>query len=372
MKIAIDGTSAYYGRGGVGRVTRHLIEALAGIDSTNEYTLYYDLGYGHPGSFPEVRSVNFRRAVNRLPRAITRRLSLPVNLRIGRPDVFHAPAFLHRVKRARSTVVTVHDLAYTLYPDLVPESIRRQLERHLAGCLESATRVVVPSRLVKGQVCETFGLPESRVDVVHWGPGDEYLDPPGLDRSTEVVKRWGLAPGFVLHVGTLDRRKNVEGLVRAFGTLKGTLGTDRTLVLIGREETAAPGVHEAIGQLNLENDIRILQDVPNRDVIHFHRSAALLACVSFYEGFGIPPLEALACGTPVVSTKIPSMTEIIGDYPLYVDPESEENIAEKLAEGLTNDELRRNCLALAGEKPRERSFPNIARETLDVYKRAAP
>jgi len=335
MRIGVDYTSAVRQGAGIGRLTRCIFQALAEIDHENEYRLFAAMGRGQPSNFPTFQPSNlsnFRlktiplsdRELNVVWHRL--RLPLPVELITGPVDVFHSPDFtLPPVWRARA-VLTVHDLSFLRVPECFTGALRRYLERVVPRSVRRADHVIADSHSTKRDLVELLGTPAGKVTVIHSGVEPRFR--PIIDRAAlgPVRQRYDLPERFIISVGTLQPRKNFATLVEAFARLKSETGNWKPgarslkLVIAGGRGWLYEEIFARVEALGLQGDVLFPGFVADEDLPALYNLAEAFVLPSLYEGFGLPPLEAMACGTPVVTSNVSSLPEVVGDAGLMVEP----------------------------------------------------
>jgi glycosyltransferase involved in cell wall biosynthesis len=212
-----------------------------------------------------------------------------------------------------------------------------------------------------------LGVSSERITVVHLA-ADPSFKPVPDGETRHIANQYGLEPGFLLFVGTLEPRKNVPGLLHAYRILLDQKVTAEPLVLVGGKGWLYEEIFDRVEALGLNDQVRFLHGVPDADLPGLYSAASVLTTPSFYEGFGLPALEAMSCGTPVVVADRASLPEVVGDAGILVDPEDPGAIAEGLKRVLTDEELRAKMETLGLGRASSFSWERVARETLDVYR----
>lgn len=370
MRIAVDATAMPARRAGAGVYTYHLTRALAEALPDGDALLVFD----RHGAFADLAcgtrvAVRAVALTGRVRRALWEQSALPLALRQARVDVFHSPHHTMPVARLGwRTVVTVHDVTFRLLPRRYTPA--RRLYMHAATALAArlADAVIVPTRAVAADFLRLYGGPPGRVFVV------PEAAPPGMrpikDRTLldEARRRLRLPERFVLSVGTLEPGKNRATLLRAVVQLR-RWGLPHALVIAGQRGWGDTTPERLAAVLGVSDRVRYLGYVAEADLPLLYNLAEAFVFPSWREGFGLPPLEAMACGTPVVASDRPAMPEVLGDAALYAPPEDARSIAAALTRVLTDaalrEELRHRGLAQAARY----SWARTARETLAVYRR---
>jgi glycosyltransferase involved in cell wall biosynthesis len=379
MRLAIDARPAIDAeKTGVGWYTWHLLHRLPDVDPETQYLAWYLHAKGllrDRRFFPDAARRNFAEHASRFPA----RLFSPIASRLHVPrvewltpfDALFAPNFIPPPTE-RPFVVTVHDIAFALFP----ETARHLSPRWHAGFrrgIERAGRILVPSAATREDLIERFHVVPQRVLVVPLGV--EPAPSPSHAEIASLRRRHRLDSPYVLFLGGIERRKNLPALVRAFATVPQDLGV--SLVLAGGAVARDPGA-----SAELEAAVRSLSESVRRRVlttgyVSEHDKAALLAGAealvypSTYEGFGFPVLEAMAAGTPVVTSDRSSLPEIAGEAALLVDPSSADAIAHGIERVLTDAELRARLRKAGAERARSFTWERTARETAETLRAVA-
>jgi glycosyltransferase involved in cell wall biosynthesis len=375
MRIAIDYTSAVRQAAGIGRYTRGLISAAIQLDPENHYFLLVAGGSSQPPApSPIAANVVYRRipASDRALAVLWHRLRLPLfaDVWAGGADLFHSPDFtLPPLLRARG-ILTVHDLSFLHYPECAPPGLLAYLKAVVPRSVHNARLVLADSESTRRDIVELLGTRPEKVRVVYAGVGPEFkpvFDPPLL---AEARARYGLAWPFVLNVGTLEPRKNHVRLIRGFAQLL-PRNPDLRLVLVGGKGWLYEDVYAEVSRLNLQDRVIFPGFVTDADLPALYSLASIFAYPSLYEGFGLPVLEAMACGTPVVCSSASSLPEVAGDAALLADPTDVDALTHALDEALTNDPLRAELRRRGAAQAARFTWPAAARTLLDAYQAAA-
>jgi glycosyltransferase involved in cell wall biosynthesis len=362
---------------GIGTYIRSLVHALGGIDRTNRYTLI---------SAPaDVRTLaglppNFRSAVcSGKDSTAWDNLAFPIFLHRLAPDLVHIPLNRVPLLMPRPYVVTVHDMANLLFPE-GDSNFRMQARRYrFQRGLERAACVIAVSDATKRDMERTMGIPASRIRRVYNAPDPGFLEEnsaSGDEERERIMERYQITYPYLLYAGNIRRHKNVPRLVEAFAVLRGQLAghpvyKDLRLVIIGDTISQYPAVRHAVIKSRVEQMVRFLGFVPFDTLRCFYESAAAFVFPSRYEGFGLPPLEAMACGAPVVASNVSSLPEVVGDAAVLVNPENVFDIARGIKEALLDEKLREQLIRKGREQAARFSWERTAREVLAIYEEAA-
>ncbi len=360
---------------GIGTYIRSLVHALAAIDSKNQYTLV-----SGPGDVRTLAGLpeNFRTAIyGKDDHSAQDHVLFPLFLRGLSPDLVHIP--LNRVPlfMIRPYVVTIHDMANLFFEDRSGIRLRLRHFRFRRG-LVRANRVIAVSEATKRDVQDLMGVPPERIRRVYNAPDPEFArgSGPSTEEKQRILERYQINYPFLLYAGNIRRHKNVPRLVEAFAVVREQLAShavyqDLRLVIIGDTISQYPEVRQAVIKSKMEHHVRFLGFVPFDTLRCFYESAAAFVFHSRYEGFGLPPLEALACGTPVVTSNTSSLPEVVGDAAVLVKPENVFDIARGIREVLLDDALRAELIRRGREQAGRFSWENTARQVLEIYLEAA-
>jgi glycosyltransferase involved in cell wall biosynthesis len=373
MRIAID--IRRVNEFGIGTYIWNLVRNLSQLDDRNEYLLagtdrnFHELGPLRP---------NFTKFLQS-DRTGSWRSQLSLSLALGKqkPDVVHIPHHDCPFMMPGRLVVTIHDCVHVKFP---PENLSRlrryELYWRTKRAVESASQILAVSNSTRDDLVNLFNLDASRISVVH-NALDERFSPAenGADRRT-VLERYQLQDPFILYSGRIRPHKNIHRLIEAFAVLKSELRDDEQyrnlkLIVIGDELSRHQYLRLTVVRSGVQQDVRFFGFVPNPILRVFYQSAALFAFPSLYEGFGLPPLEAMASRTPVLASNTSSLPEVLGDAALLVNPENVFEIARGMKSILMEDALRKRLIERGMTHISRFSWATAAKQVIDAYKRAA-
>jgi glycosyltransferase involved in cell wall biosynthesis len=374
MRIGIDYTAAVRQRAGIGRYTRNLIRALAEIDAERQYTLFVAGGHGDdelafwPANF-RVKSIPLS---DRWLHVLWQRLRLPVPIQVitGPLDLFHSPDFVLPPVGLVPAILTVHDLSFMRVPECFVPGFRDYLGQAVSRAVRRAKRILADSESTRRDLVELLGVEPERVTVLY--PGVEACFRPICE--PEVLNRvrvcYGLPDHFILGLGTLQPRKNFAGLIEAFAGLLAHSHCDTDnlqLVIAGGEGWLAKDVPAAIARLGLNGRVHLVGFVEDADLPALYSLASVFAFPTLYEGFGLPVLEAMACGTPVVTADNSSLPEAIGDAGLLVPTNDSAALAGALSALISEPILRDRVVAAGLKQASKFTWSKGAQQLLDDY-----
>jgi glycosyltransferase involved in cell wall biosynthesis len=353
----------YYTRAGIGQYTLRLTHALANLYRDDRFVLLQD----RRQAIPLIDEPNVSTAGCLVPSHHSlEQMLLPGFVNRLKADVFHSPDFIPPMRARGASVITIHDLAFLIYPHFLTKDSARyygQIDR----AVRRADRIIAVSESTKGDLIRMLGTPEDKIRVIYEA-ADPLFQPEDRPSALEQVQALFDLPGdFILFVSTIEPRKNVTGLLRAYRRLRDDYKLTPSLVLVGARGWLCDEVDELVDKLELRPYCFFLGSVGSHDLSHLYNAARCLVHPAFYEGFGLPPLEAMACGTPVVVSNVSSLPEVVGDAALLVNPENDEEITVALWRLLTEPplwaELREKGLCRAAAFSWERA----AQQTMAVY-----
>ena len=375
MRIAIDYTSAIAQRAGIGRYTRDLVEALARVDSDDQFTLFSAEPPTPDRGFPTAANMRSRifGVGNRRMTIFWQRLRVPVpaELFMGNADLIHGPDFiLPPALRARQ-VVTVHDLAFLTHPECAVPKLVSYLSRVVPRALRAADHVISVSQRTADDLHTLLGVPREKITVISLGVDPAFTTAVDEQAVAAVREKYGLDGPVALAVGTIEPRKNYEGLVAAFERARRAADGPRTLVIAGRKGWLYEGVFAAVERLGLTEYVRFLDYIPDGELATLYHAAAVVTVPSLYEGFGIPVLEAMACGTPVVCSDGGSLPEVAGDAALVVPVADTDALSDALVRATGDAALRASLIQRGRERVVGFTWEAAARAHVQVYHETA-
>ena len=371
MRVAVDYTSAIRQGGGIGRYTRELIAALLAASHPHTFTLMAAVAGKRAAWNAAAARLGDRATLRPLPltddwmaRLWQRlRLPLPAEWLTGPVDCFYSPDFvLPPLRRATRALLTVHDLSFLRHPETFTPALRAYLERSVPRSVTRADHVFADSHATRADLIALLDVPPERVTTLHCGVSARFTPQEAPGERERLAAQYGVgARPYILAVGTVQPRKNYIRLMTACDAL--VSGRDLDLVIAGGSGWLAEAILEAAAQRPY---VRITGFFADGDLPALYRQAALLAFPSIYEGFGLPPLEAMACGTPVVASTASSVPEAVGDAGLQVDPHDSAAWTAALARALDDAELRAHLREAGLARAATFTWVRAARHWLDT------
>ena len=370
MKIGINAQILSPVSAGVANYTKNLIKGLIELDSENEYHLFGREEYLREFASKNVK-LNFTRVLcQKSPlRILWEQFVLPLRILKKDLNVFHYPDHtLSLLGKVCPTVITIHDLAFLRFPEMFNLSRRIYKSFVIKRSVELADKIITVSEFTKSEAVKLLRVPEEKIRVIYNGVENSFHGVGDEKRLEEIRNRYGLRGRLILFVGTLEPRKNIVRLIKAYNFLRGGhQGWDVTLVIAGAIGWLYDDIFNTVKSLKLEKEVIFLDYVPREDLVYLYNCSSVVVYPSLYEGFGFPPLEAMACGTPVVVSNTSSLSEVVGDAGVYVDPYDVVDIAHGIEKALTDEELRERLIQKGLERAKSFSWEEMARKTLKVY-----
>ena len=372
-RIALDYTPAHEQRGGIGRYVRELTAALAKLDSHSDYRLFVS-GASRRESLPARLGENFQwRPAALKPRWLARiwhraRIPLPVECFVGRVDLFHATDFvLPPTLPATRTLLTVHDLSFVRVPEAASPPLKRYLDSVVPRSVARADHVLADSQATKDDLVALYATPADKITVLYSGVDSRFQPVSDEDSLRAAQQKYGLGGAkYLLSVGTVQPRKNYSRVIEAIAMAR-RHGHELHYVIAGGKGWLEGEMRETIRKLGAEDWVLLLGLVDDADLPALYSGARAVIMASLYEGFGLPILEAFACGTPVISGNLSSLPEVAGDAALLVDPYDAAQICDAIVALDSRDELRETLIAKGRERARMFSWDRAARQLRDVY-----
>jgi glycosyltransferase involved in cell wall biosynthesis len=369
LHIAIDAHSVGTGLAGNETYAANLVEALAEVDRENRYTVYV------------TRAEAFERFNGRWPHVTPRRtpphtplvripLTLSAELRRRPVDLLHVQYTAPPLAPC-PVVATIHDLSFEHLPATFKRRSRMQLRLTVRHTARRAAHVIAPSEFTRRDLMETYGLDPERVTTIPLAAASRFRPVEDMSERERVRRRYGIKGEYVLAVGSIQPRKNLTRLVRAYSALRGERGRSNLpqLVLVGKQAWLYGDTLKAIEEEGVRESVLLAGYVSEDDLPALYTGALCFVYPSYFEGFGLPPLEAMSCGAPVLTGNLTSLPEVVGDAGLTVDPFDTGALARALARLVDDAALRADLRERGLRRARAFDWRDTARMTLQVYRR---
>jgi glycosyltransferase involved in cell wall biosynthesis len=372
MKIGIDISMALSESAGVGTYTRGLIEGLARVDAENEYLLYAYLDVPEPFGLDLSPQPNFTFRTLQSGWDHRERLwfdaELPPKEALGQVDIIHSPFFNAPKEHYGSLVVTIYDLSFLLYPQFHTEANRLHCFNGTLKAALYADRIIAISQYTKQDLMRYFAVPEERIRVVYLAPRHFCYPERNRDFLRSTLDHLEIYRDFILCVGSLEPRKNLKTLIEAYAMYVKHHSGRELLVIAGAKGWLNEDITQMVAAFGLEERVKFLGYVQEADLRVLYSAARLFVYPSLYEGFGLPPLEAMACGAPVITSNSSSLPEVVGDAAILIDPRHSEQFCHAMRTVLADDALRLGMREKSLARARLFSWERAAEETLAAYR----
>ena len=364
MRIGIDARKLHdYG---IGTYIRNLVRELAHIDKDTEYVLFtrpQDVSVA--GSLGE----NFRAVPDRSGHySLSEQISIPLGVRRERLDLFHAPHYVLPALIPSKTVVTIHDCIHLMFPEYLRHRLAYAYARaSLYTAAHKSNRVFTVSEQSKRDILRFFNVPPEKIVVTPNAIDNRFSAPPSEEHVTQTRERYQLSSSYLLYVGNIKPHKNLERLIEAFHLVRQQGRSELELLIIGDEISRMQSLRRAVHKYDIHRSVRFLGYVPDKTLAVLYRLASVFVFPSLYEGFGLPPLEAMASGTPVVTSNVSSLPEVVGDAAVLVDPYSAEAIADGIISVLRSTHLRGELRERGLKRVKEYSWARSVQRVREIY-----
>lgn len=365
--IGIDARSFHWT--GVGRYLRNLVNELFVIDTKNNYTLFLDKK-GFDAFTPPREGIT--KVLSDMPwYSFQEQIKFPRILKKHNFDLVHFPHFNLPLIYNDPFIVTIHDLTLSFFPGQKMTSLMHRMayQATIRHACKKAQGIIAVSKNTKKDLEQLLSVPASKVDVIYEASEQEYnanMDP---QKAEMIKKKYGIRKPYLMYVGVWRNHKNILGLLSAFAKIL-ERGLDYQLVIVGKPDPHYPEVMQKMDELKIRNSVVLPGFVPEEELPVFFQACDLFVFPSFYEGFGLPPLEAMASGCPVASSNTSCMPEILGDAAEYFDPYNTEDMARAI-ESVVRNRVRSQELRAKGlEHAKRFSWKTMAQQTLAAYNKA--
>lgn len=368
MKIGIDGRAAIWYRGtGIGTYTYQLINSLNSLDLSDDYLIFMPQNNNNSISLnknftikniSENKSGNFWDEVN-----------IPAILKNLDTNLYHVPQNGIKLPCDKKCpfVITLHDVIPFKMPETVSPNYLKVFTENVPDIVKRSDAIITVSNFSKRDIVETLHYPENKVYVTYLANEDIYK-PMDKSISRQIIKKaYGIEGEYILYIGGFSPRKNITGLIEAFSKLKALYKSDIKLIIAGKKGISFEIYRKKAEELHIINDILFPGFIALSDLPHLYSAAKLFVYPSFYEGFGLPPLEAMACGTPVIASNVTSIPEVLGDSAALIDPHNVESITSSMLQILEDNLYKESLIAKGLNKSASLSWNKTAKQTLEVY-----
>ncbi len=364
MRIAIDARKLHdYG---IGTYVRNLVHWLSKLDDDHTYILLC-----RPDDEEALRALGPRfqplpeRARNY---SVREQVAVPLALARARADLFHAPHYVVSPLTRCPFVVTIHDCIHLRFPQYLPNRVAVRYARSMmSSSARRSRRILTVSQASKQDIQHYLHVPAEKVEVIYNALDERLATPPTESEIARVRQRYQLEAPFILYTGNIKPHKNLDRLIEAYAIMRRQGVVDARLLIIGDEVSKYPNLRRLVHRHQLDRHVRFLGFVSDEMLAILYRLATVFVFPSLYEGFGLPPLEAMAAGTPVITSSISSLPEVVGDAALLIDPHDAGALATAMAQVISDPRLRTDLVARGHERVKAFSWQRSVTRTRDVY-----
>lgn len=368
-RIGFDAKRAAQNRTGLGNYSRFVIEMLLKYAPGNEYLFY--IPSERKNKLLNIDALNVK---NVYPQSVWKKLAsiwrvwgIKRDIRRDSIDLFHGlsnelPLNIHKQDRARS-IVTIHDLIFLKFPEYYKPIDRWIYNFKFRRACINADRIIAVSECTKRDIISCYGIAEDKIDVVYQGCDELFAKVAPEEKKSEVRRKYGLPEKYILYLGSIEERKNLLQLAKALNHLK----SDISVVAVGKRTPYAKLVDDYVQQNNLSDRFMMIHNAPFADLPSLYQMSSVFVYTSFYEGFGIPILEALNSGVPVIAATGSCLEEAGGEGTIYVSPTDEKELAARLDEVLNDEALRSTMIEKGKEYASRFTMDKLVCSLLDVY-----
>lgn len=372
MNIGIDARAARWYRGtGIGTYTYQLIYNINLMDKLNRYLLFLpdeNISDLNPGDNIDIRLISEDRKEN-----FWEEIDIPNLLTDTGIDVYHVPQNGIGLPKEKHCpfVITLHDVIPYKMPETVGPQYLDIYQREIPEIVPACDGIITVSNYSKQDIVKTLNYPEEKVFVTHLAAEDIYFPRNKQECREFVRKNYGINEKFILYVGGFSPRKNIRGLIQAFSLIKDKLKGEYKLVILGKKGRSYYDYRDLTYSLNLKEEVVFPGYVPVEELPLFYNAADIFCYPSFYEGFGLPPLEAMACGTPTIAANTTSIPEILGEDSLYINPWDVDDMSSKLLNLIEDRNLHEKMIFKGLKRSSMYSWKKAAVETIQVLREIA-
>ena len=368
IRVGINASKYFDIHTGVGRYTSNLCRSISKGKDGNDYYFYLpgrNSGpYGKDENVAQLREKRMFLQNNTL-RILWEQILLPIKIRRDRLDLFHyTDHAMSLIQRIHPTVITVHDIAYIRFPDLLNKSRQVYKKYILYSSIKKADVIIADSHSTRRDIVEFFNVDEKKIKVVHLGVESRFRP---ISSVEDYRTKNNLPSKMILNIGTLEPRKNVVTLIKAFKKLQEGGFKDYVLVIAGEKGWLYKRIFEEIKSSGVEQSIRLLGVANDEDLPLLYNCADLFVYPSLYEGFGLPPLEAMACGVPVITSNTSSLPEVVGNAGIMVNPSDIESLSDEMWRVLKDEELKHRMSRDGLKRSKMFTSEKTVSEVLEIY-----
>jgi glycosyltransferase involved in cell wall biosynthesis len=351
---------------GIGTYIRNILRELANIDRSSEYVLFTKPA---DADIATTLGENFRTVCDRSGHySLAEQISIPLAVKRERVDLFHAPHYVLPALTPARTVVTIHDCIHLMFPEYLHNRLGYAFARaSLYTAAHKSDRIFTVSEQSKRDILRFFNVPPEKIVVTPNAIDDRFRADPSEEQVVATRERYQLSHSYLLYVGNIKPHKNLERLIEAFHLVRTQGRSELELIIIGDEISKLQSLRRAVHKHDIHRYVRFLGYVPDKTLAVLYRLASVFVFPSLYEGFGLPPLEAMASGTPVVTSNVSSLPEVVGDAAVLVDPYDPQAIADGILAVLRSAHLRDELTRRGRARVEQYSWSRSAQRVHEIY-----
>lgn len=367
MKVSIDGRASTIYRGtGIGNYTYQILNNINNIDKTNDYTIYIPKDSN--------LDINLNSNINLEYSKKLKESNFWLDVRepnkiLSPCDLYHTPqngiGLLSETKIPQ--VITLHDIIPLKMPETVSDNYLKIFDKEMPKILQNISGIITVSNFSKQDIHDTLGFPKDKIFVTQLAAENQYKPLNKISSNNFIKNKYNIDSGYILYVGGFSPRKNILGLIESFSLCKSKLSEDTKLVIIGYKGASYDVYKNRALELGISSDVIFTGFIETADMPYFYNSASMLVYPSFYEGFGLPPLEAMACGTPVISSNITSIPEVLENSSIFINPSDTNDISNAIIKVANDQNLRQRLKEKGLHQSNKYCWQKTARETIDAY-----
>jgi glycosyltransferase involved in cell wall biosynthesis len=351
---------------GIGTHIQNIVKNLAAIDSSHEFLLFHHFS---EINHLELDNPRFFHIVDRSPKySLREHLSLPIKMKQYDLDLFHSPHYVLPIIHHCPTIVTIHDVIHLLFPQYLPSRMAHSYAKMMMfASTKSAAKVITVSQSSKQDIVRYLKIPPDKIEVIYNAVSDIYKPMRSPDLRAKLQEHFGLSGDYLLYVGNLMPHKNLKRLIYAYYRLLRQINRDIKLVIVGEGIPHYRELKLLAYDLGLKDKIMFLGFIAREWLPILYNEATVFVFPSQYEGFGLPPLEAMACGTPVVTSNTSSLPEVVSDAGLLIDPYNIDELVDAMERCIMDQKLRGELIEKGLRRVKHFSWERTARQTLRIY-----
>ena len=366
MKVALN-VRAFENRGGIGRYARALVQNLIALYPDDFFYLFSKSGTDI-SFLPPAENWKFVPIGGLSNRVLWERYSLAKAVNDVHPDIFHNPDYTVPMRITAPCVVTVHDLSFKYFPSGVSLKARMLYNTLTPKSVMKSRIVIADSKFTKDEIIRAGWKSDKDIRVIHLGVNEVYFEDIPEDECRNIIKEYGIEPGYILYLGALDKRKNITALVQAYAKVKSKIKKIPPLVLAGEDIGGGAEITNLVLKLGIGDDVQRIGYIPPERLKAIYSCATIFVFPSHYEGFGLPPLEAMACGVPVIVSDKASLPEVVGDAGICTSIDTPDGLAESIELLLTDKEIHSVFKRKGKIRAKTFTWGKVAGEVMSVYK----